>query len=70
VSPCRSWRPLAWRPAIGYALSCRSGSTRVRLGDAAEFIFGGLGFALAFGPINVAATAGVAPHEQGLAAGY
>jgi hypothetical protein len=33
------------------------------------FIFGGLGFALAFGPINVAATAGVAPHEQGLAGG-
>jgi len=33
------------------------------------FIFGGLGFALAFGPVNVAATAGVAPEEQGLAGG-
>jgi EmrB/QacA subfamily drug resistance transporter len=29
----------------------------------------GLGFALSYGPLNVAATAGVADHEQGLASG-
>jgi EmrB/QacA subfamily drug resistance transporter len=33
------------------------------------FILAGLGFALAFGPLNAAATSGIAPHEQGLAAG-
>ena len=33
------------------------------------FIFGGLGFALAFAPINVAATMGVPAEEQGLAGG-
>jgi EmrB/QacA subfamily drug resistance transporter len=33
------------------------------------FILAGLGFALAFGPLNIAATNGVAPAEQGLAAG-
>ena len=33
------------------------------------FVLGGLGFALAFGPLNVAATNGVAPEEQGLAGG-
>ena len=33
------------------------------------FLLAGLGFALAFGPLNVAATSGIAPHEQGLAAG-
>ena len=32
-------------------------------------LLAGLGFALAFGPLNVAATAGVAPLEQGLAGG-
>jgi EmrB/QacA subfamily drug resistance transporter len=32
-------------------------------------VFAGLGFALAYGPINVAATSGVAPLEQGLAGG-
>jgi MFS family permease len=32
-------------------------------------LFAGLGFALAFGPLNVAATTGVAPMEQGLAGG-
>ena len=31
--------------------------------------FAGLGFALAFGPLNIAATTGVAPMEQGLAGG-
>jgi sugar phosphate permease len=33
------------------------------------FILAGLGFALAFGPLNVAATSGVIPEEQGLAGG-
>jgi MFS family permease len=33
------------------------------------FIFGGLGFALAYGPLNIAATNGIAPEEQGLAGG-
>jgi EmrB/QacA subfamily drug resistance transporter len=33
------------------------------------FILGGLGFALAYGPLNIAATNGVAPAEQGLAGG-
>jgi MFS family permease len=32
-------------------------------------LLAGLGFALAFGPLNVAATNGIAPHEQGLAGG-
>ena len=32
-------------------------------------LLAGLGFALAFGPLNIAATAGVAPTEQGLAGG-
>jgi EmrB/QacA subfamily drug resistance transporter len=33
------------------------------------FLLGGLGFALAYGPLNIAATNGVAAREQGLAAG-
>jgi MFS family permease len=33
------------------------------------FILGGLGFALAYGPLNIAATNGIAPEEQGLAGG-
>jgi MFS family permease len=33
------------------------------------FILGGIGFTLAFGPLNVAATNGVADQEQGLASG-
>ena len=32
-------------------------------------LLAGVGFALAFGPLNVAATSGVAPEEQGLAGG-
>jgi MFS family permease len=32
-------------------------------------LLAGLGFALAFGPLNIAATTGVAPTEQGLAGG-
>jgi EmrB/QacA subfamily drug resistance transporter len=33
------------------------------------FLLAGLGFALAYGPLNIAATNGIAPHEQGLAGG-
>jgi EmrB/QacA subfamily drug resistance transporter len=33
------------------------------------FLLAGLGFALAFGPLNIAATNGVVPEEQGLAGG-
>jgi sugar phosphate permease len=33
------------------------------------FVLGGLGFALAYGPLNIAATNGIEPHEQGLAGG-
>jgi hypothetical protein len=32
-------------------------------------VLGGLGFALAFGPLNMAATNGIEAHEQGLAGG-
>ena len=32
-------------------------------------VLAGIGFALAFGPLNIAATTGVAPEEQGLAGG-
>jgi MFS family permease len=39
------------------------------LGMLPTFLLAGLGFALAFGPLNIAATAGVAPGEQGLAGG-
>src|SRR5205823_11907898 len=39
------------------------------LGMLPTFVLAGTGFALAFGPLNVAATSGVAAHEQGLAGG-
>jgi EmrB/QacA subfamily drug resistance transporter len=39
------------------------------LGMLPTFVLAGIGFALAFGPLNVAATAGVAAEEQGLAGG-
>src|SRR5947209_2264311 len=39
------------------------------LGMLPTFLLAGIGFALAFGPLNVAATSGVAAHEQGLAGG-
>ena len=32
-------------------------------------VLAGLGFALAYGPLNIAATNGIAPEEQGLAGG-
>jgi hypothetical protein len=33
------------------------------------FVLGGLGFAFAYGPLNIAATNGIAAEEQGLAGG-
>jgi MFS family permease len=33
------------------------------------FLLAGLGFGLSFGPLNIAATNGIAPEEQGLAGG-
>jgi hypothetical protein len=33
------------------------------------FLLAGVGFALAYGPLNIAATNGIAPEEQGLAGG-
>jgi EmrB/QacA subfamily drug resistance transporter len=56
--------------AIGYALFLPIG---LDSGYAAAIlptmIFGGFGFALAYGPLNIAATNGVAAQEQGLASG-
>jgi EmrB/QacA subfamily drug resistance transporter len=56
--------------AVGYALFLRigldSGYVAVML---PTFVLAGLGFALAYGPLNIAATNGVAPGEQGLASG-
>jgi EmrB/QacA subfamily drug resistance transporter len=56
--------------AIGYLLFLPIGlDSSYALAMLPTFIFAGLGFALAYGPLNVAATNGVAPHEQGLAGG-
>jgi sugar phosphate permease len=56
--------------AAGYALFLPIG---LNSGYAAAmlptFILAGLGFALAYGPLNIAGTNGVAPEEQGLASG-
>ncbi len=56
--------------AIGYALflpiGLDSGYAEAIL---PTMLLAGLGFALAYGPLNIAATAGIAPHEQGLAGG-
>ncbi len=54
----------------GYALFLRvglhSGYADVML---PTFVLAGIGFGLSFGPLNVAATNGIAPEEQGLAGG-
>jgi EmrB/QacA subfamily drug resistance transporter len=56
--------------AVGYALFLPIG---LESGYAAAmlptFIFAGIGFALAYGPLNIAATNGIRPEEQGLASG-
>ena len=55
---------------IGYALflpiGLDSGYVAAML---PTFIFAGFGFALAYGPLNIAATNGIAAEEQGLASG-
>jgi MFS family permease len=54
--------------AIGYALFLPIGlDSRYVAAMLLTFLLGGLGFALAFGPVNIAATSGVPPEEQGLA---
>ena len=56
--------------AIGYALflpiGLDSGYVTAML---PTFVFAGFGFALAYGPLNIAATNGIAAEEQGLASG-
>jgi hypothetical protein len=54
--------------AAGYALFLPIGLDSTYVGGMLPtFLLAGLGFALAFGPLNVAATSGVTPQEQGLA---
>jgi EmrB/QacA subfamily drug resistance transporter len=56
--------------AAGYALFLPIGlDSSYSLAMFPTFILAGLGFALAFAPLNIAATSGVAPAEQGLAGG-
>ncbi len=55
---------------IGYALFLPIGlDSGYVLAMLPTFILGGLGFGLAYGPLNIAATNGIAPEEQGLAGG-
>jgi hypothetical protein len=55
---------------IGYALFLPIGlDSAYVVAMLPTFILGGLGFGLAYGPLNIAATNGIAPHEQGLAGG-
>jgi EmrB/QacA subfamily drug resistance transporter len=54
--------------AIGYALFLPIGlDSGYATAILPTVLFGGFGFALAYGPLNIAATNGVAAHEQGLA---
>jgi Na+/melibiose symporter-like transporter len=56
--------------AVGYALFLPIGlDSNYAAAMLPTFVFAGLGFGLAYGPLNVAATNGVAPEEQGLAGG-
>jgi EmrB/QacA subfamily drug resistance transporter len=56
--------------ALGYALFLPIGlDSSYATAMLPTFLLGGLGFALAYGPLNIAATNGVAPEEQGLAGG-
>jgi MFS family permease len=54
---------------LGYVLFLRIGLDSSYAAMLPTFLLAGLGFGLAFGPINVAATSGVASEEQGLAGG-
>jgi MFS family permease len=55
--------------ALAYVLFLPIGLDSAYAAMVPTFLLAGLGFGLAFGPINVAATSGVAPEEQGLAGG-
>src|SRR5207237_4682240 len=56
--------------ATAYALFLPIGlHSSYAVGMLPTFVLAGLGFALAFGPLNIAATNGIAPEEQGLAGG-
>jgi EmrB/QacA subfamily drug resistance transporter len=56
--------------AIGYALFLPIGlDSSYAAAILPTVLLGGFGFALAYGPLNIAATNGIAPHEQGLASG-
>jgi MFS family permease len=55
---------------IGYALFLPIGlDSGYGVAILPTVLFGGFGFALAYGPLNIAATNGIAPEEQGLASG-
>jgi hypothetical protein len=55
---------------LGYVLFLPIGlDSTYLLGMLPTFVLAGIGFALAFGPLNVAGTSGVQPEEQGLAGG-
>ena len=56
--------------AVGYALFLPIGlDSSYVAGVLPTVVLAGLGFALAYGPLNIAATNGIAPEEQGLAGG-
>ncbi len=56
--------------AIGYALFLPIGlDSPYLVAMLPTFLLTGLGFGLAYGPLNIAATNGIEPHEQGLAGG-
>jgi EmrB/QacA subfamily drug resistance transporter len=55
--------------AVAYSLFLPIGLDSSYAAMLPTFVFAGLGFALAYGPLNIAATNGVAAEEQGLASG-
>ena len=54
---------------IGYVLFLPVGLDSTYLVMLPTFVLAGFGFALAYGPLNIAATNGIAAEEQGLASG-
>ena len=55
---------------VAYALATRIGAdTSYAATLLPTMLIAGVGFTLAFGPLNIAATNGIADHEQGLASG-